>query len=467
MKGELVGNARGRHRAKRTPKAVPVAGAVGVAAVASAATVGLMPTLSASPELLGTVWYVRGTNIGNNPSDADFEKFVGRMLDGSNVDPPGPDMKVDYPGGFWPASSGNLSDPTFDQSVAQGVGSLNGKPVQDGDVIFGFSQGAVVASEYKGEHPDTNVTFVLVENPDRPNGGILERFDGVSIPILGVSFNGATPPSGPDGPHTVDISRQYDGWSDFPTYPLNLLATANAIAGIAYLHGVTQSEVTADQLTQAQSSGPMYYQDDTATNTEYYLIRTDELPLLMPLNGIVPKPILDALDPPLRVLVELGYDRTDYGKPTPAGIVPSVNPVTVATELVDATTQGIAKGLSETGVSTSSGSSANASQPQLTAASKLKTPESSSSAPDVTDVLPNSTGQTTPQPPEVNPSPLARAAIAHNDETAHRTTTPRPSRSSVKTPSPTDVTTNPTTGLRKLFAPRKHKHTNDQPNDNS
>lgn len=29
---------------------------------------------------------------------------------------------------------------------------------------------------------------------------------------------------------TVDITRQYDDWADFPQYPLNPVATANAIA---------------------------------------------------------------------------------------------------------------------------------------------------------------------------------------------------------------------------------------------
>src|SRR4029079_16002437 len=94
-------------------------------------------------------------------------------------------------------------------------------------------------------------------------------------------------------------------------YPLNFLADANSIAGIYYLHGKTQSEVSADDLQDAKDRGGIYYQNDTATNTEYYLIPSDRLPLLMPFDGIVPDPILDAADPPLRVLVELGYRRTD------------------------------------------------------------------------------------------------------------------------------------------------------------
>jgi hypothetical protein len=356
-----VGNSRGRHRAKRTRTVIPVAGATGIAAAAGAAVLGLTPSLTASPQLTATVWYLRGTEIGDNPTDPQYEGFIDRMMTGAVVGPTSPKEKVDYPASFFPVTEGYLTAKTFDASVGEGLANLNDENVTDGDVIFGFSQGAVVASEYKGQHPEqTGVTYVLVENPDRPNGGILERFDGLSIPILGVTANGATPNTGPTGAKTVDISRQYDGWSDFPAYPLNFVADANAIAGIYYLHGKTQSadEVSGDELAplkaQAELLGhnTIYYQNDTKTNTEYYLIPTDRLPLLMPFTGIVPDPILDAADAPLRAVVELGYDRSDYGKPTTAGIAPAVNPVTVATQLTDATAQGARTGLGESGVST-------------------------------------------------------------------------------------------------------------------
>lgn len=372
-----MGEPRGRHRAKRTPKVAPVAGAAGVAAAAGAAALGLTPSLSASPELVaeavdttGTVWYLRGTEIGDNPSDDEYEDFIGRMTTGTLDRDPSTKTKVDYPASFFPVTDGYLDAPTFDASVGEGLDHLEDSDVKDGDVIFGFSQGAVVASEYKGRNPDKKVTYVLVENPDRPNGGILERFDGLSIPILGVTANGATPNTGPTSAKTIDVSRQYDGWSDFPVYPLNVLADANAIAGIYYLHGKTQSEVSDEDLEAAKAKGGIYYQNDTATNTEYYLIPTERLPLLMPFDGIVPDPILDAADPPLRVLVELGYKRTDqngdtdYGTPTTVGIAPAVNPVTVASDLANATTEGVDKGLDGSGVSTPNVLSANSAAPK-------------------------------------------------------------------------------------------------------
>ena len=117
---------------------------------------GLTPSLSVSPQLTaeGTVWYLRGTEIGDNPTDPQYEDFIDRMMTGAVVAPTSPKEKVDYPASFFPVSSGYINDPTFDASVGEGLANLNDENVTDGDVIFGFSQGAVVASEYKRQHPD-------------------------------------------------------------------------------------------------------------------------------------------------------------------------------------------------------------------------------------------------------------------------------------------------------------------------
>jgi hypothetical protein len=296
---------------------VPV---TGVAAVAAAVAVGLTPTVATAPVLTAaTVDYLRGTNIGWTPTDQEYRDFISRVLDGTDTpaNAPAPSGLVNYNAGFWPVSNNYIFDLTWNDSVAQGVQRLEAKNPSD-DVIFGNSQGAVVLSRYKAAHPEgTGNTFVLVENPSRPNGGILERFNGVTIPILNVTFSGATPDNGDT---TIDVARQYDGWADFPKYPLNILATANAIAGMILVHGQTQTELTADQIEAAKAGGNMYYQ--VHGDTTYYLVRTPLVPLLMPLKGIVPDPILGAIDPVLRGLIEMGYDRSDYSKPSGAGLFP-------------------------------------------------------------------------------------------------------------------------------------------------
>jgi hypothetical protein len=241
-----------------------------------------------------------------------------------------------------PFSAGTL---TLDQSVAQGqqmlntciqgsasceytipatgvttTGSLPGPYV-----AYGWSQSAMVATLEKrylaANDPTAPVSFILVANPNRPNGGIAERFNGGSIPGLGVTFNGATP-TNTNFP-TVDVARQYDGWADFPTNPLNGLAVLNATMGINDLHG------------NYYNVGTPVLQDQYG-DTTYYLIPATTLPLLIPLSNLggIGVGLADMMDPTVRVLVESGYDRTiSPGQPTPVNYSYFPNPTTLFNSL--------------------------------------------------------------------------------------------------------------------------------------
>ena len=230
-----------------------------------------------------------------------------------------------------------LWDMPYDESVAIGLSNLDAclrkKPctvteppftatgtatlTDTSYVVYGYSQSAAIAALEKYDliaHPPPNATvsFVLNANPNRPNGGILERFVGAYIPIIGVTFNGAMTTNSPE-PHpvtTVDVANQYEPVADFPTNPLNLLADLNVLVGFLYFHPEPAYFAAADIRLQGQ------YQDTT-----YYLAPAKTVPLLMPLEQLpVIGPALAAtLDPPLRVLIEAGYDRTiNPGQPTPA-----------------------------------------------------------------------------------------------------------------------------------------------------
>jgi PE-PPE domain len=86
------------------------------------------------------------------------------------------------------------------------------------------------------------------------------------------------------------------------------------------------------------------------TETTYILIPTQNLPLLDPLRAIpfVGNPLADLVQPDLRVLVELGYDRTAYQDvPTPYGLFPNVDPATVAAQLQQGAVQGINNALAD------------------------------------------------------------------------------------------------------------------------
>jgi PE-PPE domain len=205
---------------------------------------------------------------------------------------------------------------------------LAGQQPAAGDVIFGYSQGAVVASLYKETH--TGNTYLLVANPSRPNGGVMQRFSGLTIPFLDVAFSGATPNNGVDGAPgdlTIDVARQYDGWTDFPRYLWNPIAIANAVMGIALIHSGIQTELTAAELEDAQASGDSdYYQYDAGSNTHYYVIKTYPIPLLMPLDPFLPDSVIAALDAPLREFIETAYDRTDYSTPARASLFKPLAP---------------------------------------------------------------------------------------------------------------------------------------------
>jgi hypothetical protein len=219
-------------------------------------------------------------------------------------------------------------------------------------VIFGYSQGANVATQYKrsfnqywANNPGTPpaVSFVLIGNGDRPNGGALERFNGLYIPGLDFTFSGATPTTtagaAPGQITTYDIAQQYDGFADFPTNPLNPFAMANAAAGLVLVHPNYQNVDPNSAVYQG-----------TQGDTAYYLIPTYPVPLLMPIANIPGAgPIIaDTLDPVMRVLIESGYNRTiNPGQPTPANIFYFPNPVKFAAALAVAIPTGLFIGLED------------------------------------------------------------------------------------------------------------------------
>lgn len=218
-------------------------------------------------------------------------------------------------------------------SVDQGAQMLDWtlrNRIADGDnvVVYGVSQSAVLSSVEmsrlleSGTAPDPDqLSFVLIANEMFPNGGLLSRFAVPEVPLyiapLGIEFYGGTP----DTPYATDIYiAEYDGFADFPRYPLNLLSTLNAVLGIAFVHGPGYAQ--PDSIDSAQLllgstdyDGPLVLPDgvSAALNTNYYMIPTEILPLLQPLLGIpiLGEPLYDLLEPVTRILVDLGYGNVD------------------------------------------------------------------------------------------------------------------------------------------------------------
>ena len=161
-------------------------------------------------------------------------------------------------------------------------------------VINGYSKGAGVANvvkqrlaeQYPAGTKAPDIDFVLIGDPNLPNGGLMSRFTGLHIPILDFSFNG---PARTDTQFdTVEIAQKYDGFTDFPLYPLNLVADLNAILGMIYVHAyLFDVSLPADNPTKSPAYRGKY------GDTSYYLFDNPNLPLFGPLRTLgVPESLI-------------------------------------------------------------------------------------------------------------------------------------------------------------------------------
>ncbi|WP_163755221.1 PE-PPE domain-containing protein [Mycobacterium botniense] len=267
-----------------------------------------------------------------------------------------PELSMPFSLNYPTATTGPLAGfPALSTSMGQGMlivdnAIATNTAAGDASTVFGYSQSATIASLVMEQldptgtpKPDAGLQFVLIGDPSAPNGGILERFDGFAVPSLGISFDGATPAD--DFPTDI-YTLEYDGYADFPRYPIDFLADLNAVLGTISLHGIylelTPEEVaTATLLPGSQALGA-----DTLTN--YYMI--DETPPLVAVLSDVPvvgKPLAALFGPDLTVLINLGYGPGNLGYSLPAnvptefGLFPDVSPITVAGELAAGAQQGI------------------------------------------------------------------------------------------------------------------------------
>jgi PE-PPE domain len=263
--------------------------------------------------------------------------------------------------------------PALSSSVGQGMAILESTIAADqaaGDTstVFGYSQSSTIASYVMQQldpngtpQPDSGLQFLLVADPSNPNGGALERFAGfeptsgppvsdpLSLASLGYVFDSATPA---DDYVTSIYTLEYDGFADFPRYPLNFLSDLNAFLGIGTLHGTYLNGFepghggpTAEQIANAILL-PGSMDSGTADSlTNYYMI--DET---APLVSLLPTQLQELLGPDLTYLINLGYGDGSLGYSvtadspanvaTPFGLFPDVSLSTVLSTLATDTEQG-------------------------------------------------------------------------------------------------------------------------------
>jgi hypothetical protein len=262
--------------------------------------------------------------------------------------------------------------PSQTSSVGQGITILendiaSNTAAGDTSTVFGYSQSSTIAS-YVMQQLETegvsskDVNFLLIGDPSNPNGGLLERFAGfettsgqtvsdpLSIPSLGYVFDSSTPA---DDYTTSIYSLEYDGFTDFPRYPLNFLSDLNAVLGIRDIHGTylngggVDGGPTPEQIATATLNplpGSEALGADSMTN--YYMI-DDTAPLV----SLLPTQLQELLGPDLTYLINLGYGdgslgySVDADSPanvdTPFGLSPDVSLSTMLSTLETDTEQGI------------------------------------------------------------------------------------------------------------------------------
>lgn len=283
------------------------------------------------------------TGVANTYIDPPLPVVPGQL-----VFPGYTPLGLTTPEQFWPVTP-DLGPMTFGQSVDQGVEILHNAITQtyagEDLAIFGYSQSAAVATiemralAASDDAPDpSRLGFVLIGNPNNPDGGILERFVGLYIPILDVLFNGATPSDTPY--ETAIYSVQYDGIADFPQFALNPVATLNALMGYFFVHGAYPLTPEGLSVAEQLAVSPDYVANGGLT--DYHMILTQNLPLLEPLRQIpvVGTFLAELLQPSLRVLVDLGYGDGFADVATPAGLFSLFNPFTVGEQLLRGVVQG-------------------------------------------------------------------------------------------------------------------------------
>lgn len=273
----------------------------------------------------GCIADIMGTSGTPIPSQGYIAAAFHYYLDGNfaNYTP----NAVFTPEGLYPIT-GAQSLP-LDTSVQEGLQILNStilNQTQSGHdvVVYGLSQSADIASlemdrlagMTSGAPSADQLSFVLVADEMNPDGGVLERLAGLTLPSLGIDFYGATPDA---TPYATDIyTAEYDGFADFPRYPIDLLADLNAVLGILFVHG-NAGYFNANDPPAILLPGSTDYPGtlpggiEAAVNTDYYMIPTRTLPLLQPLQLIpaIGKPLYDLLEPDTKILVDLGYGHVD------------------------------------------------------------------------------------------------------------------------------------------------------------
>lgn len=304
---------------------------------------GLTPNMQ--QEIGGNPWYPATNNGRLLPAGVFGQGYIDTQNNAASPYYGWNFTRVEWPAVIWPW---NRDSWTYETAAQQGMHNID-RAISavlptlapgESTVAFGYSSSAnVMVREMRalqnqpgGATDVDQLDFFLMGNPNRPNGGIMQRFPHLYVPVLDIPLDGSTPT---DTPYTTtDLSWEYDTAADFPNYPLNLLAVLNSALAGPLLHG---------NYFRADFYGPRALPDTTVGNITYITLEPPHLPLLLPLYDLgFPKAPLDLIEPALTVMVDWGYNRSiSPGTPQRFQLIPRVNPITATVDLVKAIGQGV------------------------------------------------------------------------------------------------------------------------------
>lgn len=273
-------------------------------------------------------------------------------------------------------------------------------------IVFAYSGGARDTLGWMQEHandpkapPSKDLSFVLIGNPTRKYGGIDSVLGGPVMDPVTAPYE------------VLDVAQQYDLISDFPQNPFNMLAVANAVAGFVYLH-LDYANVNVDD--------PNNYVW-TEGNVTYVYVPTENLPLLEPLRRDGMGWLADALNAPLKAMVEQGYDRS-WLPAEPQGGTPEVTSAAMTFSklgTVKATSRSLGTKIEDVNPDT-----AGDAKPDTAVDAKVDATKVDAIKVDATEVDDSKTGETTTEPVSGGTVAADPAPSTTTPSTATPSTTP-------------------------------------------
>lgn len=215
----------------------------------------------------------------------------------------------------WPAYLGNLGEgvkQAADDLYAE-IGTTGGP-----EVAVGLSGSTFVINEVmrrlgNDPHPPATpqqITFVVVGDGERGLIPAIVALTGPNLPL--VNYTAQPIPVTPY--NVMVVTGEYDGLSDWPDRPWNLLAVANAWLGSPAVenYGYIHWDSIFNSLDAVPAKNISTEVNAKGGTTITYLVPTPELPLLYPLHAMgVPQAAIDVLNSVLKPVVDAGYSRND------------------------------------------------------------------------------------------------------------------------------------------------------------